>query len=904
MSNYDGSIVLCVFPDTTKLEKSQNTIKNVAKKMGNGFKELGTTISSALDKGDTKTAQLANSLRKATAEVEKQSAKIEELKARFAGLESGEITIKDSGVAKLQKDFDNTNASISKTKSEIESLYTQLDELQSRAFKAPTGEIVLTGREQAEFDRLNAKLDELEPKLETDKKKAIEMGEALKNAVGAATQAEIDKVKSKLAVAAFKLQDLQVKAEATGQKLKTNLNESGTGTSVVSDGLGKMGTKLSRLASGALVFSAITQGFTALRKEIGAVLMSDEEFRQSLNQLQAALWTAFTPIINYIVPVIKTLINWVTAGINAIVRLVATITGKSYSAMVDNAKALKSQSDSYKALSSSGTKAGKAMKKTTDEAKKQLAAFDDLNIITSEQAATGADGGTGAGGATGGTDIFGGVLEPQEYSAKLTGIGMIAGWALVGLGIVLMFSGNLALGIGAIAAGAVIGLGAVEGGKNLGEEEKRKLELIGAVTGAALLGLGVLLLFTKFWTFGLGMIASGAMALFEALALGGFSQDVKSKVTNILLLTGTILLVLGTILLFIPGAEGFGLKMLVAGAMELFAAAVMNAEEIKTWISENCWTLMEKIGEFLFVVGIILLFIPGMMNFGLAAMVAGLAITALAEIAPNWDAIKKTVSDFFEDNWQAIALVSTVLLVLGIILLFAQQYLIGIGLIAAGAVGLWKAIEPNWEEIKKTISDFANDNKETIAAFGAALLVLGIVLLFVPGMWGFGIALIAAGIGSLGFLAKTLDDCELKNKIKTLLNGLITLFESFLNFLTSGIRNFANGAIEVLNTIGDALDLSWSIPTISPIKLPRLATGGIVPYATTAVIGEAGKEAVLPLENNTEWMDILADRIIARNGAGSNTEVILEIDGREFGRAVIEQGNKENRRIGTRLVVT
>ena len=89
--------------------------------------------------------------------------------------------------------------------------------------------------------------------------------------------------------------------------------------------------------------------------------------------------------------------------------------------------------------------------------------------------------------------------------------------------------------------------------------------------------------------------------------------------------------------------------------------------------------------------------------------------------------------------------------------------------------------------------------------------------------------------------------------------------------------------------------------------LPALAKGGIVPHATTALIGEKGKEAVLPLENNTEWMDMLADRILMRSGniniGGGNTEVVLEVDGREFGRAVVEQGNRENRRIGTRLVI-
>lgn len=85
------------------------------------------------------------------------------------------------------------------------------------------------------------------------------------------------------------------------------------------------------------------------------------------------------------------------------------------------------------------------------------------------------------------------------------------------------------------------------------------------------------------------------------------------------------------------------------------------------------------------------------------------------------------------------------------------------------------------------------------------------------------------------------------------------------------------------------------------ITVPALATGGIIPHKTLAMIGERGREAVLPLENNTGWMDMLADRIVARTGGASST-VVLEIDGREFGRAVVEQGNREKRRIGTRLV--
>ena len=45
-----------------------------------------------------------------------------------------------------------------------------------------------------------------------------------------------------------------------------------------------------------------------------------------------------------------------------------------------------------------------------------------------------------------------------------------------------------------------------------------------------------------------------------------------------------------------------------------------------------------------------------------------------------------------------------------------------------------------------------------------------------------------------------------------------------------------------------------------------MAIGGIVTRPTRALIGENGAEAIIPLERNTGWLDILADKI---NGAGS-----------------------------------
>lgn len=88
-----------------------------------------------------------------------------------------------------------------------------------------------------------------------------------------------------------------------------------------------------------------------------------------------------------------------------------------------------------------------------------------------------------------------------------------------------------------------------------------------------------------------------------------------------------------------------------------------------------------------------------------------------------------------------------------------------------------------------------------------------------------------------------------------------------------------------------------------------LAKGGIVDSATLAVIGERGKEAVMPLENNTGWISLLADKLASRMPQGGNTSypngplsIRLEISGTELGRVVIDNMNKLFRQEGKILL--
>ena len=103
--------------------------------------------------------------------------------------------------------------------------------------------------------------------------------------------------------------------------------------------------------------------------------------------------------------------------------------------------------------------------------------------------------------------------------------------------------------------------------------------------------------------------------------------------------------------------------------------------------------------------------------------------------------------------------------------------------------------------------------------------------------------------------------------------GLISpaLNELWTNFKTWWNNHFGG------KSLIDVAIPDW-IPVVGgkawDFKIPALATGGIVTHSTIANIGEAGAEAVLPLERNTQWMDNLANKIASRMGNSNNAVTI------------------------------
>jgi phage-related protein len=151
--------------------------------------------------------------------------------------------------------------------------------------------------------------------------------------------------------------------------------------------------------------------------------------------------------------------------------------------------------------------------------------------------------------------------------------------------------------------------------------------------------------------------------------------------------------------------------------------------------------------------------------------------------------------------------------------------------------------------------------------------------------------------------------------------GVLNVFGGIFNGITAMVKSplntmigLLNGAITGFNTIKFP---DW-VPGVGGMginisKIPYLAKGGIIDSPTLAMVGEAGKEAVMPLENNTGWIDLLADKLTQRLG-GINTggtsnsstdravEIVIQLGGYEFARFIIDSINKLQRQTGTTLL--
>lgn len=141
---------------------------------------------------------------------------------------------------------------------------------------------------------------------------------------------------------------------------------------------------------------------------------------------------------------------------------------------------------------------------------------------------------------------------------------------------------------------------------------------------------------------------------------------------------------------------------------------------------------------------------------------------------------------------------------------------------------------------------------------------------------------------------------------KGIWNNIVAIIEAAINFIIDGI----NLLISALNTIHFEIP-DWvpiiggksfgiSIPLVSQVALPRLAEGAVIPpnREFTAVLGDqkSGTNIETPLETMVQ-----AFKQAMNESGGRSQTIILQLNGREFARAVYKANNEETQRVGVRL---
>lgn len=141
-------------------------------------------------------------------------------------------------------------------------------------------------------------------------------------------------------------------------------------------------------------------------------------------------------------------------------------------------------------------------------------------------------------------------------------------------------------------------------------------------------------------------------------------------------------------------------------------------------------------------------------------------------------------------------------------------------------------------------------------------------------------------------------------------------FKSAVNAVLGTIENVVNGFIGMINGVLDTVrglpGLGW-VGSVGYVSLPRLARGGIVDSPTVAMIGEAGKEVVMPLENTGflqtmgrivggAVVNALGGGLPQSGGFGGSGDIVIMVGGHEFGRVAIQEINREQERAGQVLL--
>lgn len=738
------------------------------------------------------------------------------------------------------------------------------------------------------IDRMSSDLKVLEGELELTKLKAQEAANELKNIEDSGeqgsgkTQKSIQGIRASFAGVISAIDKTRGGFSKVGSAVKSAFGKINSHVKKSSGLLKTMGSRMKSMLLSMLVFNWISKGWNTLISDMKEGFQNlakySSEYNKSISSLKSAnaelknnLASAFAPIIQMAIPYLVKLIDWLNTAANAIAKFFAALQGKS-----TYTKAVK-QNINYAA----------SLKDVGDSAKKSagaLASFDDLDVLNKDDnSGSGSTGGESTGAAAFEEESTGAVLDwvqalkdaisagdwaavASVLATQLDSVIASIDWAGLGQKIGYYLNNALTFLATFIQSFDWYGLGA-----DLGTM------LNNIIYGVDWSNLGVIL-GAKFI-----MLIDGLGGLFATIDWASLG---KALADGFMGLWNTIDWVQAAKTL----SDG------IIGALNSLSTAIKNVDwqklgnDIAAFIANIDWT------------GIIVA-----LSDGIGAALGGLAALLWGLIEDAWNSVV--------DWWHDVAYDDGGFTMEGLLLGIGEKL---------KSIGTWikeHIFQPFINGFKEA---FGINSPSTVMKEMGGYIIDGLKI-GLSGIWEKVRSIISKFKENVKTAFSNIKTntvsifTSMKNRVKDIFTGLWSSVKNIINSMLGGVERMANGVINGINGMINALNkLSFTIPnwipdwggksfglnlsTIGNISIPRLAHGGITTGSTLANIGEAGREAVLPLENNTGWMDDLADKLAARMPNYSTpTQIVMTLDGKEFARGELPYFNAESARIGVVL---
>lgn len=676
---------------------------------------------------------------------------------------------------------------------------------------------------------------------------------------------------------------------------------------------GLMSTLLSRLkgiALSLLIFNWITKAFNAMVESFKTGIQNMAKYSGSFNErmsslkssiatLNAALGTLAAPIVSMVTPALARLCDWLTKAINTMNQFIALLSGQSTWTRA------KQQQVDY----------AKSLEKTSGVAKKAagaLAAFDDLNVLQKNDS-----GGSGSSTA--------GMYEEVQVSDKMASkLGKVKDLAKQ---IKEEFS------VGWKKAFEKLGIdGQVQNIRsNLASIKDSFIDIFSADSVKNAAGNFAVTFVTSLGTIAASFVSIGA-TIAQNLT-GGIKKylddnkdDIKKHLTQMFDIGADILLLAASAaaafaLIFSAFGSDSG-QQLTANLIQIFSDVFLSVSAIAAQFADDILhllldpfvnnqddiaTAVQGIIDVLAVFSGTVSDIVGQVGSGFNALYSNYISPFVSNFTDGVSDLLGAFLEFWNNNMQPVLaewatmfddtfqshlkpMIDAFMELLGVLIeyiqLFWDNYLKApLQWIIENVLPMLQPIlEDLGKQVKLAVDIIADVITTMIKVIKGVFAILGDLI---RGDW-----------------KKLWEDA--KQIFKDIVNGILSIAETMANGLVDAINRMVQSINSIKFDVPDWIPGlggksfgGFNIPEVPRVTLPRLANGGITTGATLAEIGEAGREAVLPLEKNTGWMDALADKIADRMPtSGGTVDASLILDGETCGRLFLPYIQNEEVRLG------